>query len=129
MYGEAELNVLTDYFNGDSESQPAVEKTALKLEWTIMKPFLAKHIGNMMHFFKDYIFPNISAYPNLAKLCTVAIVTPVTSVNCERGVSACNGTKKQIQGHHLKLIQLLIRTANSSIRQAQNAMVLNTQSK
>ena len=93
VYGEAELNLLTDYFNGDSESQPAVEKTALTLEWTIMKPFLAKHNGNMMQFFKEYIFPNISAYPNLAKLCAVAIVTPVTSVNCERGVSAYNGTK------------------------------------
>ena len=44
-------------------------------------------------FLELVLHPNKSTYQNLAKLAAIGVMLPVTSVNCERGISAYNAIK------------------------------------
>ena len=44
-------------------------------------------------FYKAYIHPNRNSVPNLAALAAIGLIVPVTSVDCERGISRYNYIK------------------------------------
>ena len=48
---------------------------------------------NMEGFMKSYLHKNSDRYPNTAKLVAVGLTIPLTSVSCERGISAYNEIK------------------------------------
>lgn len=43
--------------------------------------------------FKNLIHPRREAFPNLSKLAAISLTIPVTSVECERGISRLNYIK------------------------------------
>ena len=44
-------------------------------------------------FYAGLLFPALASFPILGRLATIALTVPVTSVNCERGISTYNAVK------------------------------------
>lgn len=65
-------------------------------EWILLREIMRQDrfkIMNMAGFFQTFLHPNRDSYPHLALLAAIGLTIPVTSVDCERGVSRYNAIK------------------------------------
>lgn len=68
-----------------------VDPEATLTEWHMLQPLVPKY--NTLRRVYRYIDAQPEGFPNLHKLVQVALTVPITSVNCERGVSRYNAIK------------------------------------
>ena len=73
-----------------------VSQEAVRQEWMVlyhvMRSSAYKHLdSNGCH--EHLLHPNRETYSNISKLSAIGLTLPVTSVNCERGISAYNAIK------------------------------------
>ncbi|XP_076334404.1 zinc finger protein 862-like isoform X1 [Tachypleus tridentatus] len=52
----------------------------------------------MKSFYKEYIHQTRQTFPNLSQLAAVGLLIPITSVDCERGISRYNSIKTDARG-------------------------------
>jgi hypothetical protein len=80
-------------------------------EWLQLKPILIAHGRETLpDCYANFLHTNLDVYPNLGKLATIAVTAPVTSVNCERGVSCYNSIKTDSRAAmHVQTADTLMR--------------------
>ena len=85
----ASLKRLTERYSSIITSE---EDTVL--EYAMLTPLLHKYKEeSQREFFKKNLHPRREAMPNLAKIAAIALMIPVASVECERGISRLNYIK------------------------------------
>ena len=85
------LDILLDHFSKD---QFDPEQT--KLEWQILQYIIGNpryHLMDMAEFMASYLHRSRAMSPNLSALVAIGLCIPLTSVSCERGISAYNAIK------------------------------------
>ena len=86
-YGNDNLATLLEHYTD-------VDVVAAKLEWMSMRGLLLQATScSSKVFYQTFIHPSLDTYPILGRMATIALTVPVTSVNCERGISTYNATK------------------------------------
>lgn len=108
------LNDLCKHFTLHVSKEQAVE------EWKMLS-FIMQNArykdSNMEQFMSLFLHNAREAYPNLSLLCAIGLTLPVTSVSCERGVSAYNiiktDSRNQLRVQHVaNLMQIYIEGPN-----------------
>ena len=89
-HGEAELKQLVEIYGGDNgliDSERALEDYfKLKVVLKSLNSSLTKACSSILNEYKDI-------FPDFAVLATIVLISPVTSVVCERGFSVHNMIK------------------------------------
>ena len=86
-YGNDNLATLLEHFTD-------MDVVAAKLEGLSMRGLLLQATSCTSEvFYQTFIHPSLDTYPILGRLATIAVTVPVTSVNCERGISTYHAIK------------------------------------
>ena len=84
------LDVLFDYYG----SAGIIDIEAAKSEWQVLKHAIPNFLTlDMEGLFSSFLHDSRKTFPNLSNLVAIGLSVPVTSVECERGVSAYNQIK------------------------------------
>ncbi|XP_076321077.1 uncharacterized protein LOC143230801 [Tachypleus tridentatus] len=104
---EDDLKKLIQHFS------PFVNEDEALTEWLLLRNIMeqdAHKNRNMKSFYKEYIHQTYQTFPNLSQLAATGLIIPVTSVDCEQGISTYNSIKTD---------------ARSSLSVAKTEMLLN----
>ena len=100
------LLLLVDHF------QNVVEKDIVLEEWKLFRFILSNErysSDNMEEFMLHYLHKAAKTIPELSCLVAICLVIPVTSVACERGISAYNAIKTDYRSNlHVKHVDNLM---------------------
>ena len=73
-----------------------VDKSAAMTEWHLLAHVIRQPVYqhlDMQGCLKHVLHPYDNTYPNIVKLAAIGVTLPVTSVDCERGISGYNEVK------------------------------------
>ena len=97
-------DVLFDYYG----SAGIIDIEAAKSEWQVLNAIPNFSTLDMEGFFSSFLHDSRQTFPNLSNLVAIGLSVPVTSVECERGVSAYN----QIKDSHRSRLDTAIVNVN-----------------
>lgn len=89
---------------------------------------------DLIGFLQDVLHPRKESYPNMARLAAIGVTLPMTSVNCERGISGYNAIKTDARNvlsveHTDNLMQLYLESTELEMFDFDKAFRLWTQVK
>ena len=109
-FGEEELDIFVQHFcksfhvsPGCEPSPPALDAAKLRSEYLLFRPFVIRNFQNFGFdkFATTFLQLHSEMFPEMAKLISIILTLPVSSVPCERGFSSVNRIKTRLQNHLL----------------------------
>lgn len=85
--------LLDQYGEGHNINAPEARREWDMLRFVMSNVIYAAYTSDISSFMLRFLHSNRNVYPNLANLAVIGITLPVTSVSCERGISAYNSLK------------------------------------
>ena len=116
-YGDEELAMLLNHY----EHNNLFDSAQCQFEWTMLKSLMENYTEmDTGSFYRQFLMKNKDTFVNMTKLAALSLTLPVTSVNCERAISAYNLIKTDRRnklGMDSTETQLLLMLEPASVHQ------------
>ena len=107
-FGEKELDVIVEHFSNvecdpADPHPPTLDAATLRSEYLLFRPFVIRNFQNFQFdtFAATFLQLHSQQFPEMAKLISIIVIIPVTSVPCERGFSSANRIKTRLRNRLL----------------------------